>query len=379
VLLQLTSDQEFFRDTTARFLDEHAPVGELRRLRDDPAGFDEKYWSRGADLGWTSLLIDEDRGGGTISGQGLIDLTLIAYEFGRHAAPGPLVPSNVVAAALDTAGTRAQAALLADLISGSAMASWCFAEPRPNDGLGVVTLEARRDGGDIVLDGVKRPVESAAQADHLLVTGRTESGLTQVLVPADARGVSITPMGTVDLTRRFSVVRFEGVRVPADAVVGELGRADALIERQLQLAIVLACAESVGAMQAGFDMTVAWAFDRYTFGRPLASYQALKHRFADMKTWLEASHAIADAAALAVQAGSTDANELLSAARAFIGHYGTELMHDCVQMHGGIGVTFEHDLHLYLRRHTLNNGLYGTPAEHRQRVATYAIEREGAG
>ena len=141
----------------------------------------------------------------------------------------------------------------------------------------------RVDGADVVLRGAKRPVESADQADHLLVTGRTGDGLTQVLVPADAPGVSITPMRTVDLTRRFSVVTFDDVRLPASAVVGEVGAG-----RRAGRAAAPAGhrrwpnAESVGAMQAGFDMTVEWAFDRYSFGRPLASYQALKHRFADM-------------------------------------------------------------------------------------------------
>jgi alkylation response protein AidB-like acyl-CoA dehydrogenase len=133
----------------------------------------------------------------------------------------------------------------------------------------------------------------------------------------------------------------------------------------------------VGAMQAAFDMTVKWAFNRYSFGRPLASYQALKHRFADMKSWLEASHAIADAAAEAVDQRSQRAAELVSVAKAFVGDYGAELVQDCVQLHGGIGVTFDHDLHLFLRRVTLDRGLYGTPAEHRQRLAAL-VEHDGA-
>ncbi len=122
-------------------------------------------------------------------------------------------------------------------------------------------------------------------------------------------------------------------------------------------------------------MTVEWAFDRYSFGRPLASYQELKHRFADMKTWLEASHAISDAATAAAAHRSPNATELLSTAKSFIGDYGSELVQDCVQIHGGIGVTFEHDLHLYLRRHTVNRALYGTPADHRQRL-TAIIETQ---
>jgi alkylation response protein AidB-like acyl-CoA dehydrogenase len=225
---------------------------------------------------------------------------------------------------------------------------------------------------------MKRPVEAADQAEHLLVAGRTGNGLTQVLVPHDTPGVSVTAMSSLDLTRRFSTVRFDDVRLPQTAVVGALGQADASVQQQLAIAHVLALAESVGAMQVGFDMTVEWAFDRYSFGRPLSSYQALKHRFADMLTWLEASHAIADEAARAVAVGTDDAGELVSAAMAYVGHFGTELLQDCVQMHGGIGVTFEHDLHLFLRRHTVDRALYGTPSQHRRRLTDLVEAREAA-
>lgn len=374
MLLQRTPEQELLRETTARFLDEHASPAAIRRLRDDPAGFADDYWRRGTELGWTSLLVDEAHGGGSVSGRGLVDLTLVAYEIGRRAAPGPLVSASVAAAALSASGGGAHAPLLARVLAGESIVPWCLAEPRPHDRLGTVALEIRRDGGDVVVSGVKRPVESAAQASHLLVTGRGEAGLAQVVVPVDAAGVSIRPLQTVDLTRRFATVTFDRVRLPAEAIVGGTGDAGPQIERQLQMALVLLAAGTVGAMQSGFDMTVAWAQDRYSFGRPLASYQALKHRFADMKAWLEASHAIADAAAAAVDAGSPESAELASAAKAYVGDHGGELLQDCVQLHGGIGVTFEHDLHLFLRRATLDRALYGTPAEHRRRI-TDLLER----
>ena len=376
MLLEPSADQEFFRETTDRFLTEQVPVGELRRLRDDPVGFADRYWTGGADLGWTSLLVDEAHGGGSISGQGLVDLTLVAHEFGRHAAPGPLTPANVVAATLSEVGGEARADLLAGLLDGSSIATWCFGEAAPHDRLGDVALDIRVEGDEVLLRGVKRPVESAARADHLLVTGRTGDGLTQVLVPATTPGVSIAPLSTVDLTRRFSVVTFDDVRLPAAAVVGDPGQAGAQVERQLQIALVISNAEAVGAMQAAFDMTLEWAFDRYSFGRPLASYQALKHRLADMKASLEASHAINDEAAVAVATGAPEAAELVSAAKAFIGRHGGELIQECVQFHGGIGVTFEHDLHLYLRRHTVNRALYGTSTDHHQRI-TSLIELAG--
>src|SRR6516165_5596125 len=122
MLLELTPDQEFLRETTAKFLGNEAPVSEIRRLRDNPAGFDPEYWRRGADLGWTSLLVSEDHGGGTISGKGVVDLSLIAYEFGRHAAPGPLAVASVVAATLSETGAHPE--VLQELVSGTSVASW---------------------------------------------------------------------------------------------------------------------------------------------------------------------------------------------------------------------------------------------------------------
>jgi len=378
VLLELTPDQELFRDATARFLADRVPVDELRRLRADPAGFARDYWVQGARLGWTSLLVDEAHGGGSLSGHPVADAAVLAYEFGRHAAPGPLVATNIVAAALGADPSDRHAAALAALLDGTALAGWACAEPRPHDTWGDVALGVRVEGGQVVLDGVKRPVESAATAEHLLVTGRTGHGLTQVLVPAGTHGVSVEAMRTVDLTRRFSTVRFDDVRLPADAIVGEVGQADAQVDRQLLLAVVLAAAEAVGAMQAAFDMTVAWAFDRYSFGRPLASYQALKHRFADVASWLEASHAACERAVVSLDNRAANASEVTSAAKAYVGQYGVELIQECVQLHGGIGLTFDHDLHLYLRRATLDRALFGTPAEHRQRITACLERAEGA-
>ncbi len=372
MLLTLDRDQELFRDTTAKLLSELVPVRQLRGLRDDAVGFDDGYWRRGAELGWTSLLVREELGGGSIGGQGLVDLALVAYEFGLHAAPGPLLVTNVVAATLSEIGDSRCREVIDAVLAGTSIVTWCFGEPRPGNRFDHIGLDIRIDGAEVVLNGVKRPVESGARADHLLVSGRTGTGRTQVLVPAGAPGMSISPMQTVDLTRRFSVVSFNNVRVPASAIVGEAGAAGEQVQRQIDLALAILSAEAVGAMQAAFDMTVEWAFDRYSFGRPLASYQELKHRFADMKTWLEASHAISDAATEAVAGGSPDAAELLSAAKAFIGTFGSELLQDCIQIHGGIGLTFEHDLHLFLRRHTVNRALYGTPAEHRQLLADLA-------
>jgi alkylation response protein AidB-like acyl-CoA dehydrogenase len=374
VELEITSEQEFFVETTGKYLTDRAPAFELRALRHDPSGFQPAYWTQGAELGWTSLLVSEENGGGSISGRPLADLALLAFEFGRHAAPGPLVPANIVAGALSRSGTAAHRAdVLPGLLTGEVIGTWCHAEPRPHHHLGEVTVSATRSGDSISISGKKAPVESAADAQVLLVTARSSDGesgggLTQVLVDADAPGVTITPMDSVDLTRHFAAVAFDGVEVPLSSLVGEFGRADAEGDHQLRVAICLELAEMTGAMDKALEMTIEWAFDRYSFGRPLASYQELKHRFADMKLWLEASQAIADAVVVATEADAPDAWDLLCAGKAYVGHYGVELVHDCVQLHGGIGVTFDHDLHLYLRRVVLESGLYGTVAEHRQRL-----------
>jgi alkylation response protein AidB-like acyl-CoA dehydrogenase len=372
----LSSEQTLLRDTTARFLLDQVPLSRLRKSRHDPAGFESSYWRSGAEMGWTSLLVNEEQGGGSVSGRGLVDLALIAYEFGRRAAPGPLVDCNVIASALSGQAGNLHRAVLADLISGTTISASCLgAAPwqSPQD----ATVRIRRDGADVLIDGVVRPVESAAQADHLLVTGMSESGMTQVLIRATDPGVVVTALKGIDVTRRFASITLDGVRAPAGALVGAFGHAGEQVSHQVQQAAAILTAEAVGAMEAAFDMTIDWAFNRYTFGRALASYQALKHRFADMKAWLEASHAISDAAADAVADRTTLAAETASAAKSYVGEQGPELAQECVQLHGGIGVTYEHDLHFFLRRVTLDRLLYGTPTEHRRLLALMQIHRIG--
>ena len=263
--------------------------------------------------------------------------------------------------------------MLAELLEGTATATWL---PGATSAAGAAdtTVEVEDLGDELVLRGGARAVDSVQGASYLLVTGRGEAGLTQVLLNASAGGVTVAPMRSADLTRRLGAVTLDGARVPRAAVVGEVGGAAAQVARQRRIALAVCTAEMVGAMQAGFDMTVAWAFDRYAFGRPLASYQEIKHRFADMTTWLEASHAVSDAATQAAAREAPEAEALLSAAKAYVGQFGSELLQDCVQIHGGIGVTFEHDLHLFLRRHTLDRALLGTPAEHRQHLADLEAE-----
>ncbi len=365
----LTDDQQFFRETTDRFLASKSDIAEVRRLVGTVDGFDRGYWSQGAELGWTSLLVPEAHGGGSISGDGVVDLTVVADAFGRRVAPGPLIPTNVVAGALAAAGDEAHADLLGRILSGDAVTAWCGAAHALGTGLATAT----RAGDGYTLSGSSTPVEAAAQADTLLVTARSDRDLVQFVVPVDSKGVTVTPLTGLDPVRRFARVDLEDASIPAGARLGTAGTVAEDVERQLQHALVMQAAMLVGAAERTFELTVEWAFDRYSFGRPLASYQELKHRFADMKMWLEASHALAAALAREVQAGAPGAAETASATKAYLGTHLAELMQDCVQMHGGIGLTTDHDLHLYLRRVTADRSLFGTPAQHRQRLAAIAI------
>lgn len=358
--LDLTEEQAFFVETTRRFLEAECGVPAVRGLESDPAGYDPGAWAQGAQLGWTSFLVPEADGGGTLSGHGLLDLVLVAEEMGRVVAPGPLGPVNVVAGALGRLGSPEQkAAVLPGLLTGELIPAWCGARP----------VSGRPDGGGFVLSGTCSPVEAGAQADHLLVAVAHDGVCSQVLVPAGAAGLTVTPLSGLDLVRRFAEVRFEGVAVAPDAVVGPPGEAATEVEHALQVACTLQCAETTGVTAEVFAMTVEYLGDRYSFGRPLSSYQALKHRVADHKVMVEACHGIATAAARAVATAQPGAGEVVSAAKAWIGPRATEMIQDCIQLHGGIGVTWEHDLHLYLRRATVNRATHGTPEHHGERVA----------
>ena len=368
----LTSDQEFFRDNTRKFLEAETPRSSLHAREHDEDGFDRAWWRRGAELGWTSFLASEEFGGGTLSGEGLLDLVLVAQEMGRMVAPGPLVPVNVVAEALCRSGSPEQCALVPPLVSGEAIATWAINEPGgawSDDG---IELRATASGDAFVLDGVKSLVESANQAEHVLVTARADCGLTQFLLPVASTGLTVTNEVSLDLGRRYATMTFAGVQAPASAIVGTVGGASDDVRAQLLTAGALQVSETCGAMSTVFDLTLEYLDDRYSFGRPLASYQALKHRMADQKMWLEACLGLATAAARAVQRGADNAASQVSAAMSYVGEKGTDLVQDCIQLHGGIGVTWDHDLHLFLRRVTVNRFTYGTPENHRERLAMLA-------
>jgi alkylation response protein AidB-like acyl-CoA dehydrogenase len=346
---------KLFLDTTRQLLTE--PGVDVRKLHASGDVLDRTWWKRAAEVGWTALAAPEAFGGGSITGNAVLDLAALARELGRHAAPGPLFPVATVLAGLPETDEHGE--VIESIVAGEAVAAWAFSGNRyPLRRDPTVTVTPAASG--YVLDGVVERVEAAPQADLFLVPARTADGnVVQVLVPRGADGLSVRPARSLDLTRQYGTVSFVEVAVPAMG-----GSAIAAMERQLQIAVLLRCAETVGVVEKAFEMTRQWAFDRYSFGRPLASYQALKHRYANMFMWLQACEATAAAAARAVQNGDPDADRLLSVAKVYISEKSVEMLQDCIQLHGGIGVTWEHDLHLYLRRAALNANTFGTVDDH---------------
>ncbi|HTY28768.1 MAG TPA: acyl-CoA dehydrogenase family protein, partial [Mycobacterium sp.] len=341
--------------------------------------FDRQWWQRAAELGWASLLVGEELGGGSVSGNGIEDLALVAELTGRTVAPGPLHPVSAVIAGLADAddGDR-HADVIESLISGEAVASWAVYEPGGswNPLQPKVTATATANGFRI--DGVKDRVEAGADSDLLMVTADADGRPRQFLVRTDARGVRVEPQRCIDLVKTYAEVSFDGVEVDQAAAVGSAQQTPALIARQTQVALVLQCAEIVGILSTVFDLTVQWGFDRHSFGRPLVSYQALKHIYADLKIWLEACRATTKAAVEKVGSRAADADLAVSIAKSYVAEHAPHMVQQCVQLHGGIGVTWEHDLHLYLRRVTLYRSMFGTPEEHNLRVYRMTKELESA-
>ncbi|WP_441962555.1 acyl-CoA dehydrogenase family protein [Mycolicibacterium houstonense] len=370
-------EQMLFTSTAQAFLEKEVPLSRVRELHAEGSSFDTEWWERAAELGWASLLVPEELGGGSPSGDGVTDLALLAEQAGRTVAPGPLHPVSVVLAGLvEAPGGHEQ--LIESLVSGETVASWAVNEPgRPFDALQAATdiaTTATRTGSGYRIDGVKDRVEAGDRSGVLLVVADCDGQTRQFIVPTDTAGVTVTPQNSVDLVKRYARVQFDGVQVGESAAVGTADQASGIIERQRQLALMLQCAEIVGILDAVLTMTNQWLTDRHSFGRPLASYQALKHRAADMKMWFEAARATTAGAVAAVAERSPEAPKLVSVAKAYVAERAPVMLQDCVQLHGGIGVTWEHDLHLYLRRVALYRALYGSPEDHHR--AVYALSRK---
>ena len=366
-----------FASTTQSFLEKEASLTRLRELHAAGTSFEPDWWRRAAELGWASLLVPEELGGGSVSGDGVADLALVAELTGRTVAPGPLHPVSTVLAGLVEAPDNHRQTI-ESLVSGEAVASWAVYEPgkpwSPKDAMNT-EVTATRTATGYRIDGVKDRVEAGAESAVLLVVARCDGALRQFLVPTDVPGLRVEAQQSIDLVKSYARVHFDGVEVGDSATVGPAERTAEMIARQSQIAQVLQCAEVVGILDTVMAFTIQWGFDRHSFGRPLGSYQVLKHKYADLKIFFEACRATTNAAVIEVAARSPGADMAVSVAKSYVGEHAPGMLQDCIQLHGGIGVTWEHDLHLFLRRVTLYRSMFGTPEQHNLHV--YALTELG--
>ncbi|MHB8467038.1 MAG: acyl-CoA dehydrogenase family protein [Acidimicrobiales bacterium] len=368
--LELTDDQRLLVDTATRFIEHELPMTTVRALIGDPTGYSRQVLEKAGELGWFALLVPEELCGGSVSGRGLCDAALLAELQGRHVVPGPFLTMNVVADALARWGTKEQQTeVLPTIVAGQAVATWAVADDHGTtwNGSGV---RAVADAGGFRLEGTSGFVQDAASADWLLVSARDDGSTSQFLLPRDTPGMAVVPLQTFDLGRRMAKVCFDGVIAPEHTLVGDAATAAAAVDHQLSIALALQCAETAGLIDALFSMTVQYAKDRIAFGRPIGSFQALKHVMADQAVFVETCMAGAVAATRAVQDDTTDVGEVTSMVKAYVGDVAVDVTQECLQVHGGIGYTWEHDLHLFLRRVSSNAALYGTPAWHRERICS---------
>jgi alkylation response protein AidB-like acyl-CoA dehydrogenase len=362
-----TDEQNLIMETSARLMDQLCPLTQVRANSYLDADFALDYRRRASDLGWFSMLIPGELGGGRISANGVLDSTLIAFERGRRLQPAPFVATNVVASAIARSGSTDQKTqVLPGLARGETSAAWIPFPTGPGQG-----ISATRTPSGHRFSGRSTHVQDADSAAWLLVTAGTDDGVIQALIDPTSAGVTITPLDSLDITRRFAEVKLDGVEVADASLVGGQD-ARRLVDHQLAVACVLTAAESVGAMDRDFEMALQYAKDRIAFGRPIGSFQAIKHLLADTSLMLEMSKAITLAAANSVGTDDGYGSEAASMAKAFVGDCGIDLAQNCFQVFGGIGFTWEHDQHLYLRRVTTDSVLFGDPSWHRERLCQLA-------
>jgi len=373
--LVLTEDQELLAKTAADFVEERSPVARFRALRDagDPVGFSKTLWKEMAELGWVGIPFPEAVGG---AGMGLSELAVVMEALGGRLAPEPFLSSVLLGgqAVLLGGSDAQQSRWLAPLVAGDAFLALAQQEPRSRYDLHRVACRAERSGAGWRLTGEKVQVLDGHVADALVVVARTSGaesdaeGVTLFLVEPDAPGVMCERQHRVD-TRGAARVVLAEAEVGADALLGAEGQGGALLAAVVDRANVGLCAELLGLMAECFARTLAYLKDRVQFGVPIGSFQALKHRAAEMFIEVELARSCVMAAARAVDAGAEDAAKLVSLAKARCSDAALLVTNEAVQMHGGIGMTDEHDIGFYLKRARAAAQSFGDAAAHRSRWA----------
>jgi alkylation response protein AidB-like acyl-CoA dehydrogenase len=375
-----TQEQVMLRNLTREFLTRESTPRSVRTQMEEPRGFDDATWQQISEMGLPGVAIDAGYGG---QGLGMVELALVLDEMGRAAYPSPYFATTVLAASAIAAGGRASqmARYLPDIARGRTKATVALVEDALNWEPSGVKMRAERRGDAFVLYGTKRFVPFANAADLVLVVARTsdgEDGTTVFAVPADAAGLRQSANVEMDRTSRSSTLTFDGVSVAADAVIGEVDRGWAIVGPMLQRAAVGAAAEMLGASRRCMEMSVEYAKVRHQFGQPIGAFQAIKHACADMLLEVENAHAATYYAAWALDAKAADAALACSVAKAYVGDASRKVCGSSIQVHGGIGFTWEYDLHLYVKRAKHFEPLYGDADFHREQALKFMLARPGA-
>ena len=368
-----SEEQEMLRETARRFLDDKAPSETVRELMETDAGFDEGHWSEIAQQGWQAMAIPEAYGG---AGFSFLEQAILMEEMGRSLFPAPYLSSIVLGADLVLrAGNEEQKQqILPDVAAGERRLAVAQLEPSGSWGPDGIALEAAADGDDLVLSGTKSYVIDGHTADSIVVAARTgggegPGGISLVLVPGDADGLERRRVETMDQTRKQAELVFSDVRVPASAILGERDGGWAPLQETLERAVVAVAFEQVGGAQACLDMSVAYAKVRVQFGRPIGSFQAIKHKCADMLVQVESAKSAAYYAGWAAAEDPDELRVVGPLAKSFCSEAYFFCAAENIQVHGGIGFTWEHDAHLFFKRAKTDELLFGTPAEHRAVLA----------
>ncbi|HET6999587.1 MAG TPA: acyl-CoA dehydrogenase family protein [Solirubrobacterales bacterium] len=363
----LTDEQQAIKSTAHDFLASRFKSDRMREIAASDDGFDAAGWGEMAELGWAGLAVPEEWGG---QGLGIVELAVLFEEMGYALAPSPLFSNTLAGLALSLCGSDDQRErFLRPLATGELRgtpALWDAGSPAT---IGEFTMEARPDSDGAVLDGEKTLVPDAASAHFFLVSS---SDHRRHLVERGADGVTVAPETGIDPTRRFSSVRFDGVRVPAADTLPAEGADYYPVFHRICVALA---AESTGIAQRTLEMAVEYAKDRQQFGRPIGAYQAVSHRCAQMLLETENARSAVYGAAWAADAEPESLPLAASMAKAYAGDAGWRVPDASIQVHGGIGFTWEHDLHFFLKRGRSNAAIFGDSKWHRERVADAVLAR----
>jgi alkylation response protein AidB-like acyl-CoA dehydrogenase len=365
-----TEEQELLRAEVRRFLDQNCPLDEVRKIAETPEGHSRSLWERIAELGWVGLVLPDAHGG---AGLGWVDLVVVLEETGRTLFPSPLVATVLAATAIERGGSaEQQARWLPGLADGSCIGAPAVLEASDRLDPAGIALVGRQDGAGFHLSGEKLFVPDAASADLFVVafrSGDAPEAVSLGVVERGAAGLSIRPHVTMDPTKRQGIVRFEDVAVPRDALLGEPGAAWPVLSRLSDCGAAAVTAEAVGAAEAVLELTVSYAKQRVQFGEPIGRFQGVKHPLAEMYVDLESWKSLLYYAAWLLDRDDADASLAVSRAKAYASDAFARIGIDAVQLHGGIGYTWEYDAQLYLKRAKWTRPAWGDAAFHEERVA----------